>query len=113
MEEKGLLRSVTKRADDNSTAKEFRFTFYCDHCGEAYLSDPIPFSVPDAPGRLEDFTDIQLLIWNAEHEDAYERANRHAQLTFLPCEICGKRVCDECNGELMDDTLCPDCRQKQ
>lgn len=109
--EKQRLPTVTKRMTDESDAKGFRFTFYCDRCGTGYQTKKIPFSITDAPGRLEDFTKAQKLIWNAEHEDAYERGNRTALITFDACEDCGQYICETCGGELEPDTACSDCRR--
>lgn len=106
------LPPVTKRMTDESDTKRFRFTFYCDFCGAGYLTQDILFSAETAPDRFEDFTNSQKLIWDAEHEDAYERGNRSAMLVFIPCEECGKYICETCGGELESDTICPECRQK-
>ncbi|HBU11980.1 MAG TPA: hypothetical protein DEB31_04415 [Clostridiales bacterium] len=109
MENGGRLPSVTKKIDDLSGALKFQFMFYCDYCGAKYRIVPIPFSVPDAPERVEDFTEAQKLIWESEHEDAYERANREALVTFRKCTVCGKTVCEDCAPE-NKQPVCPACR---
>jgi len=103
------LPSVTKRIDDESDAKQFQFTLYCDCCGMRFRNQPIPFSVASAPDRFEDFTLIQRMIWEAEHDDAYERANQHALITLFRCAVCGSAVCEDCATDY-DTPVCPDCR---
>lgn len=108
MENIGRLPSVTKRFDDLSNEKQFQFAFYCDFCGAKYRIDPIPFSVPNAPETFKDFTETQKLIWESEHDDAYERANQEALITFARCRSCGKMLCDDCALDY-NNLLCPDC----
>lgn len=108
----GWLPSVTKRMDDASNAKSFQFTLYCDCCGERYETAPIPFSVADAPETLGAFTEAQRMIWEAEHEDAYERANQYALIAFTPCTICGRAICEDCAIDSERPT-CPDCKKKR
>lgn len=110
---KRRLPPLTKRMTDESDTMRFCFTFYCDCCGAGYRTQDIFFSQEKAPVSFKDFTNAQKLIWNAEHEDAYERGNRSALLVFTPCEECGKYICETCAGELETDTLCPACRQKR
>lgn len=98
---------------DESNAKQFQFTFYCDCCGMGFQTQAIPFSAANAPNRCEDFTVAQKLIWDTEHEDAYERGNREALIRLPNCEDCGKHICDVCSGEFLEDTVCPDCRKKR
>lgn len=109
---KNRLPALTKRYSDESTEKEFRFTFYCEHCGAGYQSPPIPFSGASQAGDFASFTRAGRLIWAAEYEDAYERANRRALSIFTPCAQCGKQICEDCQDELADIVLCPDCRAK-
>lgn len=106
------LSSVTKRIDDTSTAKNFQFILYCDSCGERYDTKPIRFSVADAPDKLESFTELQKMIWETEHEDAYERANQYALITFTPCTNCGRAICPDCAIDWECPT-CPDCQKKE
>ena len=102
------LPSVTRRMDDDSDTRGFRFTLYCDRCGAPYRAETIPYSVRDAPRRFEAFTKAQSLIWESEHGDAYERANQHALLAFTRCRICGGAFCEDCAIDCADD-LCADC----
>ena len=106
----GGLPPVTKKMTDESDEKKFQFTFYCDCCAAGFRTLEIPFSAANAPPRFKDFSGAQRLIWDAEHEDAYERGNREALIRLPACEDCGRHICEICNGEFAEDTLCPDCR---
>ena len=109
---KGSLPALTKRFSDESTQQEFKFTFYCDCCGTGYQSPPIPFSSATAEsGATPAF--IQKLLWQTEHEDAYERANQQAMRCFTKCAECGKWFCEDCLDEFAEIPLCPGCREKQ
>lgn len=109
----GHLPALTKRFTDESTEQEFLFTFYCEHCGAGYQSPSIPFSGAATADGFQSFTVAQKLIWSAEHDDAYERANQRALSVFTPCASCGKQICEDCQDELADLVLCPDCRAKR
>ena len=110
---KSFLPPLTQKITDESTIKEFIFTFYCDHCGTGYQTPPIPFTGAIKDGDLKHLTKTQKLIWEAEHEDAYERANQRALLIFTPCAQCGKMICEDCQDELAKVTLCPTCRNNK
>ena len=102
------LPSVTRRIDDDSDPCKFQFTLYCDLCGLKYRSESIPFSVRDAPLTFDDFSNAQKLIWESEHDDAYERANQSALLTFTRCSNCGCAVCEDCITDCANP-VCNDC----
>ena len=108
----GRLPSVTKRIEDESNVKQFQFSLFCDCCGVRFRTEPIPFSVKDAPERADDFTTAQKMIWEAEHDDAYERANQNAMITFNRCMICGAAVCEDCVCD-SDRPICPKCRKQE
>lgn len=105
------LPALTEKCTDESTEREFRFTFYCECCGTGFQTPALPFSGADGVGGFHTFTTAQTLIWQAEHEDAYERANQQAMFYFQPCMGCGKKICEDCTDELADEALCPDCRR--
>ena len=108
---KSSLPALTKRFTDESTEQEFKFTFYCDCCGAGYQSAPILFSAVTAQSAMPAF--IQKLLWQTEHEDAYERANQQAMRCFTKCAVCGKWFCEDCLDEFAEVSLCPGCREKQ
>ena len=109
---KRSLPALTKRFSDESTDQEFKFTFYCDCCGAGYQSPPIPFSGAAAESGAKPAF-IRKMLWQAEHEDAYERANRQAMLCFTKCAGCGQWFCEDCLDEFAEVPLCPECREKQ
>ena len=108
-----LLPALTKHFTDNSDNKVFRFTFYCDFCNTGYEAPTTLFSGAGEVKLGAELPPIQKLLWQTEHEDAYERANRQALYYFTRCAECGKVVCEDCAGELADIPLCPDCRAKK
>lgn len=105
-----MLAPLTKKMTDRSTADEFCFSFYCDICKKEWRSKPLPFSGSlDAP--LGNHDRVRDLIWIAEHNAAYERANHEAMHEHNHCPSCGKWVCDSCfyvkNTYITD--ICVDC----
>lgn len=105
-----MLPSITKKYTDHSTDRFFRFAFYCDECGAVWTSERYPFSLcdslPDDPGEKN----AHELLWKAEHDAAYERANTDAIFHFNRCPKCGKRVCDKCFSEF--ESVCLSCKAK-
>ena len=88
-----MLAPVTKQYKDLSTPESFVFLFYCDRCGKEWHSDTYAFN----PRGFEPPVDekIHWMLWNQQHEEAYERANREAVVRFNRCP-CGCRICDDC-----------------
>ena len=103
-----MLPAVTKKFKDRSTDRYFGFTFYCDECGAAWESDRYPFSMRDAPTGSTGEKNAHVLMWKAEHDAAYERANNEALLQFNKCPKCGRRVCDNCFSEVA--VICLNCK---
>ncbi len=95
-----MLHSVTKRCDDLSTDRCFCFVFYCDICGAEWKSEQYLFSMRDNLAASEGEKEARVILWKAEHDCAYERANIEAIFNFNKCHGCGKRVCDDCFCEL-------------
>lgn len=91
-----MLPPVTKRYDDHSTDRWFRFAFHCDRCGAGWESERYPFSMGNASSDGEGQEKARMLLWKAEHDAAYERANTEALFHFNRCPACGRRVCDDC-----------------
>lgn len=102
-----MLPPVTKRWDDRSTDRWFRFVFYCDRCGAAWESERYPFSLREAAPQSSAEESARMLLWRTEHDAAYERANTEALFHFNRCPVCGARVCDSCY--LLTEDLCASC----
>ena len=75
-----MLQSFTKKYTDLSTEDEFAFIFYCDVCDKAWKSVPIPFSQRERKSFFKKLFGVYTSLWNAEHKDAFERANREGML---------------------------------
>lgn len=90
-----MFRSCTKRYQDESDEKAFRFTFYCDSCGRPYTVAPLCFT--DGMQNKSDYEkELWELKWQSEHALAFERANHEAGHHFFCCPGCGEYVCQDC-----------------
>lgn len=106
-----MLQAFTKRWTDESTSKEFTFTFYCDLCGKPWKSIPIPFSEGEGKKSLFKFLGLTNAQWKNEHKDAFERANREAMFHFNRCLVCKRWICDDDFHE--DENSCILCWKEQ
>lgn len=106
-----MLPAVTKKYDDRSTDRFFQFVFHCDKCGEAWESERYPFSMRDATTKSKGEKNARVILWKAEHDAAYERANNEALLQFNKCPKCGLRVCDSCFSEF--EVSCLSCKNSK
>lgn len=109
-----MLQSCTKRYADKSDEQVFRFVFFCDDCGRAFHSAPIPFTGGGVPPGPPVETELWKLRWQEEHTKAFARANREAMLRYFCCPGCGKYICPGCvvsqktaSGDIRD--LCREC----
>lgn len=105
-----MLPSITKKYCDHSTEKYFAFSFFCEVCGGEWKSEYYPFSMADVFPRDNSEVKAHEIIWAAEHEAAYERANNEAIFHFGKCPKCGKRVCDNCFSVFED--VCVSCKKE-
>lgn len=103
-----MLPPITKKYEDHSTDTCFQFSFHCDMCGAVWESEQYPFSLRASPSISLGEQRAHALMWRAEHDAAYERANREALLRFSKCPKCGSRVCDDCFSGLKE--LCLQCQ---
>ncbi len=106
-----MLPPLTRQYHDRSTDGYFAFTFFCDSCGAPWHSEEYPFSLRDDPPRSETEKTARELIWKAEHDAAYERANNEAIFHFNKCPRCAKRICDNCFSPFED--VCTDCARDE
>ncbi|PTD93360.1 zinc ribbon domain-containing protein [archaeon SCG-AAA382B04] len=135
------LIPFTDNFSDNSSKAGFKFTFFCDKCGEGYktkfiksktsskkgLFDAIgkaASALGRATGRynigrtVDDGTDIvsekysgKSAAWRKEHEKAFEKAQNEAKGYFNRCPSCTKWVCDNCWNGNKD--LCIGCAPRE
>ena len=108
-----MLAPVTQQYRDLSTPESFAFVFYCDLCGQAWQSSVYAFD----PRGFEPPMDekIRCMLWNQQHEEAYERANREAGARLFRCPTCGCRVCDDCFRDAPpgEPDRCKDCLKEK
>lgn len=104
-----MLPSITKKIHDRSTYEYFKFIFYCDKCGSAWESENYPFSLASDEPITQAEKQARVIMWKAEHDAAYERANTEAIFHFNKCSECNARVCDECYAENND--MCNECNE--
>ncbi len=96
--------------DDLSTEKGFQFKFFCDKCGNGYLSEFETNTTGTAAsllntvgglfggllGKVGDGAyQIQKAVGGRGHDQALERAVTQAKSHFHQCTRCGKWVCPE------------------
>ena len=89
-----MLEPVTREFRDFSTPENFEFEFCCDRCGKHWRSESYPFDMKSFEPPVDER--IRTMIWNYQHNEAYERANREAGVRFYRCPDCGCRICDDC-----------------
>ncbi len=113
----------TKNYTDRSNDQGFQFEFYCDKCGNGYMSRFLPSTMGIAAGLLRAagsiFGGVLGQAGNAgDHvkdvfrgkarDDAFATAVSEGRERFKQCTRCGNWVCPEvCWNEKR--TLCEDC----
>lgn len=96
--------------DDLSTDKGFQFKFYCDKCGNGYLSRFSPNALGMATGLLNAAGslfggffhqagsaayEMQRAIGGKAHDEALEKAVMEGKQHFKQCTRCGRWVCPD------------------
>lgn len=104
------LIQFVKNYNDNSTERGFQFKFFCDKCGNGYVSRFQPNVAGTASGLLNAAEGIfgnflggagqgarQLgrAVGSKAHDAALERAVQEAKNHFKQCTRCGRWVCPE------------------
>jgi hypothetical protein len=105
----GLVPFVQNH-DDLSTDRGYQFKFYCDKCGNGYMSR-FSASVVGTAGSLlraagsmfggvfgqagNSAYEIQRAVAGKAHDDALEEAVAEVKPHFTQCVRCGKWVCNE------------------
>ena len=96
--------------DDLSTDRGYQFKFYCDKCGNGYMSRFQASAIGTAGAVLrsvgnifggwmgsvgDSAYDIQRSVGGKAHDDALETAVKEGKEHFHQCSRCGKWVCPE------------------
>lgn len=107
-----MLEPVTRQYKDLSTSDNFAFAFYCDRCGKEWQSEVYQLDLKGFEPPVD--KRIRAMIWEQQHNEAYERANREAGARFNRCPTCGCRICDDClySTTLGNDDKCLDCADR-
>ena len=117
------LIQFTRNFDDLSTDRGYQFKFYCDKCGNGYMTHfetsmlGMAQSVLNAAGNI--FTsigyragnaamEVQRAIGGKAHDAALAEAVEEARPAFRQCTKCGRWVCkDVCWNDPAN--LCEEC----
>src|SRR5262245_11490562 len=105
----GLIQFVDNY-EDLSTDRGYQFKFFCDKCGNGYLSSFQTSIVGTAGGLLRAAGDlfggvlgtaghsayeIQRMVGGKAHDAALREAVEEAKPNFTQCARCGNWVCNE------------------
>lgn len=104
-----LIR-FTENYEDLSTDRGYQFKFFCDKCGNGYMSS-FQMSVTGAAGGLlraagnlfggvlgqagDSAYEIQRTVGGKAHDEALRKAVEEVKGHFKQCSRCGKWVCPE------------------
>ena len=117
------LIAFVRNYDDLSTDRGFQFKFYCDKCGNGYLSRFQTSLVGTAGGLLraagdlfggvlgrasESAYEIQRAVGGPAHDEALRAAVEEARPNFVQCTGCGNWVCRQVCWNVKRG-LCVDC----
>ncbi len=96
--------------DDLSTDKGFQFKFYCDKCGNGFMSRFQPSTLGTAGSLLRAAGDLfggwassagnsayemQRAVGGKAHDEALQKAVQEGKEHFHQCSRCGRWVCPE------------------
>lgn len=118
----GMIR-FTQNHEDLSTDRGFQFKFFCDKCGNGYMSS-FQVSVTGVAGGLlqaagnlfggvlgragDSAFEIQRTVGGKAHDEALRKAVEEGKVHFKQCSRCGKWVCPE-NCWNAKRGLCEEC----
>ncbi len=114
-----MLDPATKKWEDQSTTKKFKFLFFCDCCAKPFPSTEYEFHSGFRPKIIMSEAERRAreLIWIRDHESAYERANLDMFQNYLHrCEICGDHICGDCAyacDEIRGSVCCEKCLKEK
>src|SRR5688572_5004966 len=102
--------AFTKNHQDLSTDLGYQFKFFCDKCGNGYMSSFIQSKVKTAGSLLRsagqilggflgtagaNSYEIQRMVGGKEHDSAFRQAIEEVRPHFKQCSRCGHWVCPE------------------
>lgn len=105
------LIEFTDNYEDLSTDTGFQFKFYCERCGNGYMSEFRPHTIGRAAGVLravggllggeaarvgDSAYEIQRAVGGPAHDKALKEAVAEVRPHFHQCPRCGTWVCDVC-----------------
>ncbi len=116
------LIQFTRNHTDHSTDKGFQFEFFCDRCGNGFMSEFKASAAGYATSALEAASgllggifgrassssyEIQRAIQGPAHDRAFREAIEETKASFKQCPKCARWVCMTCwnNGR----SLCYEC----
>jgi len=116
------LIEFTDNYEDLSTDVGFQFKFYCERCGNGYMSEFRAYAVGRAAGLLraagsllggltrraaDSAYEVQRAVGGPAHDKALKEAVVEVRPHFHQCSRCGEWVCDVCWNEARG--LCERC----
>lgn len=105
------LIEFTDNYEDLSTDVGFQFKFYCERCGNGYMSEFRPYGAGRAAGLLgavgsllggraarvaDSAYEVQRAVGGPAHDRALKEAVEQVRPHFHQCSRCGEWVCDVC-----------------
>ncbi len=116
------LKSFVKNYEDKSDDNGFQFVFYCDRCGNGYITRYKKYSLAKVSSALgvasslfggffgrgaEAAEKARSYQWHSEHDKAFFEAVEEARPHFKQCPRCSRWVCFKCWNDAVG--LCVDC----
>ena len=105
------LIEFTDNYQDLSTETGFQFKFYCERCGNGYMSEFRPYQAGRAVGMLRavggllgggvarvgnSAYEVQRVVGGPAHDNALKEAVAQVKPHFYQCSRCGTWVCEQC-----------------
>jgi hypothetical protein len=122
-ERMGDVIEFVNNHEDLSTDRGYQFKFFCDHCGNGYLSSFDPSMLGMASGLLgaasslfggllgqasDSAAQLQETVGGKARDAALQKAVREIKQKFRHCPRCGRWVCPEACWNARRD-LCGEC----